>query len=331
VRYVLEGSVRKAGPKVRIAVKLTEAASGAQIWADRFEDTLDDVFALQDKVALAVAGVIEPTVREAEIRRAAKRPTENPGSYDLYLRAQSLSASANIGDFPASIDLLDRAIALDPNFGPALATAASLHAVLSLTSGEADRLAHREQCLALGQRALACAGDDPAVVAQIVGARMILGADAASIEPMIDRALALNPGSASSWYESARLRVAMGDPDLAVSHLETAMRLDPLSALRFEVLAEFGAARLLQGRYEEAIVLLEQSLSLRPSYVPSDAWLASALGHAGRHAEAATALARFRAAGIGAVEDFAQRRFRTEAGRTMFLAGIARAETQDAE
>lgn len=327
VRYVLEGSVRKAGPRVRIAVKLTDTADGAQIWADRFEDTLEDLFALQDTVALAVAGVIEPTVRGAEIRRASKRPTENPGSYDLYLRAQVMAASPGLIDyFPAALDLLDRAVSLDPGFGPALAMAASLHSVLSVNSGPDLRQAHREKSGALAQRALQVAGDDPSVMVTIAGAAIILGRDTASIEPLIDRALALNPGDAASWYESGRLRVAMGEPDLAVEHLQTAMRLDPLSAARFEMLAEFGAARLLQGRFDDAVRLLRQAIELRPRFFPAQAWLAAALGHLGRLDEAQEALATFRSSGIGTADEFAQRRHRTPASRSLFLDGIALAE-----
>ena len=324
VRYVLEGSVRKAGARVRIAVKLTDAADGAQIWADRFEDTLEDLFALQDTVALAVAGVIEPTVREAEIRRASRRPTENPGSYDLYLRAHGTATSPGPADyFPVAIDLLNQAISLDPNFGPALAMAAGLHAVLAVNSGIDVSEAHREKSGALMHRALQVAGDDPSVMATVAGAAIILGRDTASIEPMIDRALALNPGDAASWYESGRLRVAMGEPDLAVEHLETAIRLDPLSASRFEVLAEFGAARLLQRRFDEAIPLLQQTIELRPRFFPAYAWLAAAFGHLGRLEEAGDALAKFHSARIGTPEEFAQRRHRTPASRSLFLEGIA--------
>ena len=317
VRYVLEGSVRRAGPRVRIAVKLTDAVDGAQIWADRFEDTLADLFALQDTVALAVAGVIEPTVRGAEVRRASKHPTGNAGSYDLYLRAQGLATSPGPADyFPAAIDLLDQAIDLDPSFGPALAMAASLHAVLSVNSAPDLRQAHREQSGARAHRALQVGGDDPSVMVIVAGALIILGRDTASIEPMIDRALALNPGDAASWYESGRLRVAMGEPDLAVEHLETAIRLDPLSASRFELLAEFGAARLLQRRFDEAIPLLRQAIELRPRF--SGLCVARGrAGHLGRLDEAAEALARFRSAGIGTAE-FAQRRHRTPASRSLF-------------
>ena len=130
VRYVLEGSVRKSGGRVRIAVNLIDASDGAQFWADRFEDKLDDVFELQDRVALGVAGKIEPTVQQAEIRRVSRLPTENMSSYDLYLRALPLYQTFTPAETLKARDLLERAIALDPDFGPALAAAAACQNVL---------------------------------------------------------------------------------------------------------------------------------------------------------------------------------------------------------
>jgi len=127
VRYVLEGNVRKAGDRVRIGVQLTDATNGAQIWTHRFEDTLEDVFALQDSVALGVAGKIEPTVEQAEIRRTSARQTDNADSYDLYLRALPLFRIFSKAETLKALELLNRAIALDPENSPALALATSCH------------------------------------------------------------------------------------------------------------------------------------------------------------------------------------------------------------
>jgi adenylate cyclase len=323
IRYVLEGSVRRSASRVRIAVKLTDASDGVQIWADRFEDTLEDVFALQDTVALSVAGVIEPTMLEAEIRRASKRPTENMGSYDLYLRARAAATAATAGmsDFLPALELLHRAISLDPGFGLALGEAANLHTILSLTVSS-DRAADREKAIALIQQALQVAGDDAAVLVSVAGASMILGRDAEPVAAMIDRALALNPGSAEAWAASGRLRIALGEPELAAQHIETAMRLDPLSSSRALRLADLGCARLLQRRFDEAIALLRQSLELRPIFAPGHAWLAAALGHAGRLDEARAALAKFQVIGVGTVEAFAERRFKKPGNKALFLEGI---------
>ena len=126
VRYILEGSVRRSGPKVRITVKLVDTSAGAQIWAERFEDTLDDIFALQDRVALSVAGVIEPTVHTAEMLRSARRPLESLGCYDLYLRAAALRATLRKEAVLQALELLDRALELQPDFAPALGSGGRL-------------------------------------------------------------------------------------------------------------------------------------------------------------------------------------------------------------
>jgi adenylate cyclase len=131
VRYVLDVAVRRAASRVRISAKLIDATDGSQIWADRFDDTLDDIFDLQDRVALSVAGVIGSAVQVAEVRRASTRPTENMSSYDLFLRALPLYLSLNRADTMAAIDLLDRAIAIDPSYGQALALAAMCRSVVA--------------------------------------------------------------------------------------------------------------------------------------------------------------------------------------------------------
>lgn len=133
-RYVLEGNVRRAGAKVRIAVKLTDAINKTQIWAEHFDDTLEDVFALQDRVALAVAGVIEPKRKTAELRRVARSPLESLGCYDLYLRAAHLRASSPKDKVLQALELLERALALDPGFVPALAQPAGCHSQIYLNT-----------------------------------------------------------------------------------------------------------------------------------------------------------------------------------------------------
>jgi adenylate cyclase len=125
VRYVLEGSVRKAGGRVRITAQLVEAESGAHLWADRFDGSLEDVFDLQDKVAISVAGVIEPTLKSAEIRRSSQRPTADLTAYDLFLRAEPDSLAHERDRVMRALTLLDQAIARDPRYGPALALTAS--------------------------------------------------------------------------------------------------------------------------------------------------------------------------------------------------------------
>jgi len=160
VRYVLEGNVRKAGVRVRIAVQLIDASDGAQIWTHRFEDTLEDVFALQDRVALSAAGVIEPAVLETEVRGASGRPTDDMGSYDLYLRAVAVLSTYVWEDVSKALDFVERAVALDPNHAAAVGLAARIHYLIDLYGWSDDGEGHRRRAVELAHRALRLAGDD---------------------------------------------------------------------------------------------------------------------------------------------------------------------------
>ena len=292
VRYVLEGNVRKAGGRVRIGVQLIDPEHGAPIWTHRFEDTLEDLFALQDKVALAVAGAIEPTVREAEIRRLSTRPTDHTGSYDLYLRAMSAHRSGAKTGILLALDFLDRAIALDPAYGPALALAAHCHRMIYIFGWTADPQAHRRRGLALADRALKAAGDDPEVLSTVANVLTFLGGEPDVAVTLIDRALALNPGSSRAWFMSGPMRLRIGDTERAVADLETALRLDPVGPFRAVQIGFLGQARLQQGRFGDAVTLLRESLQELEN-ARCYAFLAACLGHLGRAGEAKVALARY--------------------------------------
>ena len=292
VRYVLEGSVRKAGPRVRIAVKLADGADGAQIWADRFEDTLEDVFALQDKVALSVAGVIQPAVNEAEIRRASARPTESMGSYDLCLRALALYRTFAKADVLAALDLLGRAVAVDPENGAALAMAVLCHFLILVNGWSDDPGRHLAEAEDLAARALKAGGDDPDVLINLSIANPILGGDLEAAMSLADRAMEINPGSSTVWFASGWVRVQFGGAELAYEQLEMALRLDPLSQYRSNVLCGLGMARFAQGRFREAISLLKQGIQLRPEFSLAYLFLAASHGQLGEIGAARDAMAR---------------------------------------
>jgi TolB-like protein len=174
VRYVLEGSVRKAGGRVRITAQLIDAVTGTHLWADRFDGSLEDVFELQDQVALNVAGVIEPTLQAAEIRRSAERPTTDLTAYDLYLRAVSYTETWEKGGILAALDLLGRAIQRDPNYGLALALAAKCHQDLH-SNGWSDNLeTNRRKGIDLARRALQVASGDPNILRGVAHPSAIL-------------------------------------------------------------------------------------------------------------------------------------------------------------
>ncbi|HEY5070456.1 MAG TPA: TIR domain-containing protein [Caulobacteraceae bacterium] len=326
VRYVLEGSVRKAGIRVRIAVKLIDAADAAQIWSDRFEDTLDDIFALQDKVAVSVAAVIAPAVREAEFQRASARPTQNMGSYDLCLRGQSLYRSVAKSDVLAGLDLLDAAIALDPDYAWAMALAATCHAFIIFYGWSDDLDTHVAEARDLIKRAIAVASADPDALAYVANAILMIGGDLDTAAPLADQAAQLNPGSSFVWGSSGWVRLCSGETDLAVSHFETAMRLNPLSPERSFYVSGLALARFAQGRYREAIPLLRQSLQLRPEWPLNHVFLAASHGHLGETSAGREWMARYGKVTSVDVRTLLRNWTIPPSFRTSFLEGIALAE-----
>ena len=294
VRYILEGSVRKGGNRVRITAQLIDAASGAHLWADRFDGSLERVFEFQDQVAVSVAGIIEPTLQAAEIRRVAERPTNDLTAYDFYLRALPHASFFFAKDRNAqALDLLGRAIERDPGYGPALAAAAWCHAQLDVNGWADDREANRLKGIDLARRALQVAPDDPEVVGPAAFVLGWYGQDIDAAVGLIDRCLDLNPSSARSWYWSAVLRLFVGTPDLAIEHFETSMRLSPRD--RFGApLSGIGGALLFSRRFEEAAAKLRASLEQHPTFALTYRFLAACYAHMGRLQEAREVVDRLR-------------------------------------
>jgi TolB-like protein len=296
VRYLLEGSVRKAGNRVRIAVKLTEAADGAQVWADRFEDTLEDVFALQDNVALAVASVIEPTVRTVEARRAARKPVESLSSYDLHLRAMPLTWPINRERIAEALALLERAVEQDPSYSPALAWLAfCLAATINARWSRGDEAAQRSRVFELARQAVWAAPDDTVVLARSGFAMILLAPGSREGAELIERSVALNAGDAFARYDHGLLELQRGEPERAIADFHAALRLDPLNERIRTGLSQYtGFARFQQRRFEEAAALLGQAAASMNA-IMSWAVLAATLGHLGDIENARAALARHRA------------------------------------
>jgi adenylate cyclase len=280
VRYVLEGSVRKAGDKVRITGQLIDAVTGAHLWADRFDGSLDDVFELQEKVAVSVAGVIEPTLVAAEILRSAERPTGDPTAYDLYLRAMSQAHSWEEEGIIAALGSLEKAIARDPNYGPALALVAALQQNFHVNGWGADPSANREIGIGMARRALGVAPDDPYVLATAAYVLAYFGEDIDVAVALVDRALALNPSFARGWVISGWLRLWSGQPDVAIGHLETSLRLNPRARTGAAFMA-IGVAHFFARRFEEARAMLLKSLQEHSRWAPTYRFLASCYAHMG--------------------------------------------------
>ena len=227
VRYVLEGSVRKGGNRVRITAQLIEAETGAHLWADRFDGSLEDVFDLQDKVAISVAGIIEPALQAAEVRRSSARPTNDLTAYDLYLRALATFYPITKERLLDALELLEQAIAIDRHCGQALSLAAMCQMRLVRESwAEATETASRK-AMDLARQALQVAGDDPGILANAAFVLANFGEEIGAMTALVDRALTLNPSFSRGWFLGGVLRLWAGHPDLAIEHAETALRLSP--------------------------------------------------------------------------------------------------------
>ncbi|HTK79435.1 MAG TPA: hypothetical protein VL286_03260 [Rhizomicrobium sp.] len=290
VQYILEGSVRRSDTKIRISVKLTDAIQSAQIWAERFEGTLDDVFALQDRVALSIAGAIEPTVHAVERRHAARRPIESLGCYDLYLRAAALRATLHKAEVLNAIALLDRALAREPDFAPALGQAASCHSLVVLNNWSDDPEWHRRQGLTMAERAISTGSDDAAALAQTANALMELDNDVGRARPLIERALALNPSSAYACFVGGVLALTEADGHAAERYFQQAARLDPLSPLGEMARAHMAMACISQGDFVSAARLYPETTYRTPRI---HLMMAAVYGELGNMGEARRQLALY--------------------------------------
>jgi adenylate cyclase len=292
VRYVLEGSVRKSGSRVRITGQLIDAATSAHLWADRFDGGLEDVFDLQDKITGNVVGAIEPTVLKAEIERARRKPASNLDAYDLYLRALPLVYAFRPDENLAAQELLGKAIALDPFYAPALAFAAWCREQRLVrgwpTVGEDDA----RTAVALAQRAIASGNDDAQALAPAGFVLVMVARDYDAGLDALRRALERNPGSGFVTFLSGTALVFGGDPEEALVRLERAMALNPLDPGFFMHLSVAGLAHLFGGRPGPALELAKRSAALYPDWDTTYWVLVPAYVQLDRPAEARAALAK---------------------------------------
>jgi TolB-like protein len=319
VRYVLEGSVRKGGNRVRITGQLIDAETGTHLWADRFDGLIEDVFELQDKVAISVAGVIEPALQAAEMRRSAARSTTDLGAYDLYRRALATIFPITKDRIFEALGLLEQAIAIDRHYGPALAWAAICHMTLVRDGWAEEPETNRRKGVDFARHALEVAGNDPGILANAALAAGYFGEDIGAMLGLVDRALVLNPSFARGWYVSGVLRLFAGQPDLAIEHLETSLRLSPRERMG-QSLSIMGMAYFFKGQFDEAASQLILAIQDHPGFSASYRGLAACYAHMGQLDEARAVVARLRAITPLVVQSVAQ--FRNPEDRELFLSGL---------
>jgi len=292
VRYVLEGSVRKAGNRVRITGQLIDTTTGAHIWADRFDGALDDIFDLQDQVASSVVGAIEPKLRRSEIERASRKPTASLTAYDLYLRALAQSYRFTDEGVAEAVALARQALAIDPSYAPAAALLGWCRALQRIQGWGALSDEDIGEACRLACQALEAERDDAEAISQAAWTLFFLAGEGAMAAAAFDRALALNPNAAHAWMHRGGIYAQRNQPEAAIEALERARRLSPFDPYTFICAVNIAMAHLVARRFELAIEWADRALHDQPRMVPAMRIKVVALAHLGHLDEARAELSR---------------------------------------
>lgn len=260
VRYVLEGSVRKIPGRVRVTGQLIDASTGAHLWADRFDGAMEDIFDLQDDITLKVVGAIAPKLENAEIDRSMRKPTENLDGYDYHLRAMANFHKAGREDIKEAIRLFHKATEFDEGYSSAYGMAAWCYARRKLNGWTDDQSAETLDAERLVKRAIECGSNDAVALASSGIAIGYMFGDFERAMSLLDRAQELNPNLAMAFHLSGWIRCFVGNPDLAITHLERAVRLSPLDPQRPGMLAAIAAAHFAAGRFDVAASLANKAM-----------------------------------------------------------------------
>jgi TolB-like protein/Flp pilus assembly protein TadD len=294
VRYVLEGSVRKAGNRVRFTGQLIDATTGGNIWADRFDGALEDVFDLQDQVTARVVGAIEPRLQRAEIERAGRKPTESLDAYDYFLRGMASFHLHNRDSLLEAVRLFARATELDRNYASPYGMASWSGALRNSHGWMVDRESEIADAVRLAHRAVALGKDDPTALWSGGLSLAYLAKEVEAGAAYIDRALVLNPNSSASWNASGWVHMYLGEYASAIEHFERAMRLSPLDPLTYFASTGMAFAHAFAGRYDEAISWATKALHEQPNWATALRVAAMANALSDRMVEARAAMACLR-------------------------------------
>jgi TolB-like protein/class 3 adenylate cyclase len=292
VRYLLEGSVRKSGTRVRITAQLIDAGTGTHIWAEQYNRALDDIFAVQDELTISVVGVIEPTLRTAEIERARRKRPDSLDAYDLYLRALPFVFTAMPEDADKALPLLARAVELEPDYAAAHAMIAWCHEQRYLRGGLHEET--RQAALQHARTAIAVGGDDAAALATAAFVIAVVEYDYETATAAFDRSFALSSSSALALGFSSIVRAWKGDDVRAVDHAERAIRLSPFDPLLYVPYIGLAYAHFAAGRFEDAATAASRASQSNPKFSMPYVLHAAALANLGRREEARVVADRLR-------------------------------------
>ncbi|MBR0658713.1 winged helix-turn-helix domain-containing protein [Neoroseomonas oryzicola] len=290
VRYVLEGSVRRAAGRVRIACQLIDAETGHQLWAERFDGTLDDIFELQDRVAEAVAGAIEPSLQHAEIRRAQAKPTGSLSAYDLLLQGLYWQRTLTREGNEKALRLLRAAVQLDPEFALGKAQLARMTAFMTVNSWADDAI--QEEGARYAREAVASGRDDPLALALAAHALAVYGADHSTARAAAARAQLLNPNSAVVAACAGWVYNFNSEPRVALEAFQRALRLSPLDPTIEVTHVGLSSVHVALGDYASALEWAERAVQVAPNHSPGHRYVIIANWLLGREEEARAAAAR---------------------------------------
>ena len=290
VRYALEGSVRKAAGRVRITTQLIDAETGAHVWAERYDRSMDDIFALQDEITLSTVAAIEPSVRRAEIERAKRKRPENLDAYDLVLRATPLADTGMPDGASQALPFLERAISLDPNYALAHGQAAFCHEILYIRAGRREET--RSAAIRHAHSAIALGPDDASALVYGGIAIGLVEHDRALAQEVFESALAVSPSAAWAYLWGALILGWGGDAERAIEWGERGIRLSPFDPWITAALHGISMGHFLNGRYDDAAKAARRAIRSKPGFSISHMFLAAALAKLGRMDEAKAAAER---------------------------------------
>ena len=292
VRYVMEGSLRKAGDRVRVTAQLVDGESGAHLWADSYDGVVDNIFDFEDQIAERVAGALHPSIRAAEIEQARRKRPDSLAAYDLVLRAMPHLWTHRAEANDEAIRLLDEAHRIDPGYGRATAFAAWARAQQVAYNWADDIEAARAEGDRLIAQAADSIGDDPTALCALSTATMLLFADLDRAQTLLDRALLLDPNHAWGWTRRGFLNVYRGDPEAGTACFERAIRLSPLDPFSFNCYIGLGFARFAAGHPAEALEWTRRAMREKVGMTWAYRDLATFLAAAGQIDEAREAARR---------------------------------------
>jgi adenylate cyclase len=290
VAYLLEGSVQKAGNRLRIIVQLIETAGGAHVWSSRFDGAIDDFFDLEDRITEQVAGALQPSIRIAEIERSRRKRPQDLGSYDLTMRAMPHVWALEKEESAKALELLEKALAIDPEYPLALSLAGWCHAQRSVYNWADDIAGSQALARSLAERAAEMSGDDPVILA-VLGAVHTFVRNYGTARVLLDRAVTLDPNAAWAWSRLGWLENYADQPQKAIGNFERALRLSPIDPMNFNNYVGIGSAHEVAQEYDKAAAFYRRALEERPNASWIYRNLASVLSGAGRVDEAKQAFA----------------------------------------